>query len=186
MADERAPTPADAPARADAVRCWQQVRLFTGADPHDLAVLAERAEDRSFPAGTVVVDDASGSSGLHVIVEGRVVVDEAAVGAGNGCVQVALGPGDTIGELAALTGEPPDGTARARAATRTLFLSRAALLATLRDRPALALTAIAALARWAKRADRRAAELALRAPASAPFGFRRLYPAPGEVPEIEE
>jgi CRP-like cAMP-binding protein len=166
--------------RRDAVRWLRETQLLAQAADDDLAWLAARAELRTFPPGAHVIDAGQAADALVVIVAGRVLVEEAPGDEAGSGVQVAVGPGETLSELAVLEGAAHTVTAIAREPTVVLAVSRGALLARVGTSPAFATHLLATVAGWARRADRRAAELALRSPGAAPFAFRRFQPTPGE------
>lgn len=173
----------DAIASRSAEHWLRRTRLLARAAAVDIAWLAARAERRWYAPGTRLVEPGQTADGLLVIVAGRVLVDEGPAGSG---VQVALGPGDTLGELATLEGAPHSTAAVAHELTEALFVRREALLTLVRRSRTLALHLLATVAGWARRADQRAAELALRSTGAVPFSFRRLQPAPGEVRTMDE
>ncbi|MBI2322129.1 MAG: cyclic nucleotide-binding domain-containing protein [Chloroflexi bacterium] len=163
-----------------------RARLFERAGAEDLAALAAAAAVRAFAPGEVLARAGEPAEALLVIVEGRVAVEAAPEGDTLPGVSVALDPGDSLGELAVLDGAAHAATAIARMPTTALWLPRAALLAAVRASPELAVALLATLAGWARRADRRAAELALRGAGAPPFAFRRLHAAPGEPADVAE
>lgn len=170
----------------DTVAWLRRARLFERVAEEDLAALAVRAELWRFSPGEALAHAADATDALLVIIEGQVAVEEAPEGGESPGVSVALGPGDSFGELGVLDGAAHAATAIARTPTTALHVSRAALLAAVRASPHLAEALLATLASWARRADRRAAELALRGAGAMPFTFRRLHPAPGEPPDVTE
>lgn len=166
-----------------AALAWlRQARLFEHAAEADLAGLAEQATWRSFAPGEVLARCGDAADTLLVVVDGQVAVEEPLESGEGGGVRTTLGPGDTLGELTVFEGTAHGATAVARTQTVALCLPREALLAAIRASPDLAVALLTTLAGWARRADRRAAELALRSAGPAPFAFRRLRPAPGELP----
>ena len=88
-------------------------RLFAGLEQADVEKILRLAEVRMFPRGTTVLAQGDAPSGIYAIVSGRaeVLLPDPVEGE----LQVAeLGPGDVVGEISALTGEPVSATVRAR------------------------------------------------------------------------
>jgi len=71
-----------------------KVPLFSMLSKKDLAVLANNAHDRTFPAGTVITEEGDTGVSFGVIVEGQAVVTV------HGRPARRLGPGDYFGEMA--------------------------------------------------------------------------------------
>jgi CRP/FNR family cyclic AMP-dependent transcriptional regulator len=71
-----------------------QVPLFSMLPKRELAKLARNADDRTFPAGTVLTDEEQVGVSFGVVVEGRAVVSV------HGRPARTLGPGDYFGEMA--------------------------------------------------------------------------------------
>ena len=71
-----------------------QVPLFSMLPKKELAKLARNADDRTFPAGTVLTDEEQAGVSFGVIVEGRAAVSV------HGRPARTLGPGDYFGEMA--------------------------------------------------------------------------------------
>ena len=68
--------------------------MFSGLPKKELDQLAREAHDRTFPAGTVLTDEAETGVTFGVIEEGRASVDV------HGRHARTLGPGDYFGEMA--------------------------------------------------------------------------------------
>src|SRR5262249_43299208 len=97
---------------SDAVVDFQELPLFRGLSRIDLAKLLPELEDARFAAGEVLFREGDVGEALFVLRAGRVEVE--AGGGAFGPVRLAeLGAGDCLGELALLTGEPRNATARA-------------------------------------------------------------------------
>jgi CRP-like cAMP-binding protein/uncharacterized protein (DUF2236 family)/bacterioferritin-associated ferredoxin len=128
-------------------RRLQHVSLFEGLDDARLDVLAARAEVVSHPAGRSLMTEGQQGDELYVIDSGAVHVT--ASRGGEDVLLDQLDPGDVLGEIGALTGEPR--TASARTATRATLvrIGRRALLDAMAADPGLA-DAI-----WARYAERR-------------------------------
>jgi CRP-like cAMP-binding protein len=71
-----------------------QVPLFSMLPKRELAKLARNADDRTFPAGTVLTDEEQVGVSFGVVVEGRAAVSV------HGRPARTLCPGDYFGEMA--------------------------------------------------------------------------------------
>jgi CRP/FNR family cyclic AMP-dependent transcriptional regulator len=71
-----------------------RVPLFSMLSKKDVAGLARAANDRTFPAGTVLTDEKESGISFGVIVEGQASVDV------HGRTARTLGPGAYFGEMA--------------------------------------------------------------------------------------
>jgi CRP/FNR family cyclic AMP-dependent transcriptional regulator len=117
----------------------QRVGLFADVPGRTLAALARRASEVDVPAGTLVIAEGAIEEHLYAVVRGKVRVHH-----GERDVTV-LGPGSTVGELAALVPEPRSASVTAQEPTTLLRIDRPLLEELLADRPALAHGIIVAL-----------------------------------------
>lgn len=116
-----------------------RIGLFADVPGRTLAALAIRASEVEFPAGELVIAEGAVEEHLFAVVRGRVRVHR-----GDREITV-LGPGSTVGELAALVPEPRAASVTALEPTTVLRIDRPLLVELLADRPALATGIIAAL-----------------------------------------
>ena len=116
-----------------------RVGLFAAVPGRTLAALARRAVEVVAAPGQRVIEEGATEEHLFVIVAGRVRVHR-----GEREITV-LGPGTTVGELAALVPEARSATVTALVPTTLLRIDRGLLLELLADRPALANGIIGAL-----------------------------------------
>lgn len=116
-----------------------RVGLFADVPGRTLVALAQRASEIEVDAGTLVIAEGAVEEHLYAVVRGRVRVHH-----GDRTV-TELGPGSTVGELAALVPEPRTASVTALEPTTLLRIDRALLQELLADRPALAGGVIAAL-----------------------------------------
>jgi CRP-like cAMP-binding protein len=86
--------------RAEAATYLSQVPIFARLDDEILDALADQSVDREFSAGDQVAVQGAPNDGLLVIVEGEL---EAYRGSR---VFKVLGPGDYVGDMSLLDGEP--------------------------------------------------------------------------------
>jgi CRP-like cAMP-binding protein len=123
----------------DRVVALQRVPLFGGVPGRTLVPLARAARDVEVAPGEVVIAEGAVEDHLFVVVRGRLRVHR-----GDATV-TELGPGTTVGELAALVPEPRSASVTALEPTALLRIDKPLLDELLADRPALASGVIAAL-----------------------------------------
>jgi CRP/FNR family cyclic AMP-dependent transcriptional regulator len=116
-----------------------RVGIFADVPGRTLAALAQRASEVEVPAGALVIAEGAVEEHLFAVVRGRVRVHRAER------TVTVLGPGATVGELAALVPEPRSASVMALEPTTLLRIDRPLLEELLADRPALANGIIAAL-----------------------------------------
>jgi CRP/FNR family transcriptional regulator, cyclic AMP receptor protein len=82
-------------ASGDTIEMLRSVRIFAGLSDDELAQVSSIASEVEFPAGHVLTESGQIGSGMFVLLEGRVSVHARGV-------EVELGPGEVVGELALL------------------------------------------------------------------------------------
>ncbi|PYM59581.1 MAG: hypothetical protein DMD79_17395 [Candidatus Rokuibacteriota bacterium] len=110
--------------RSDSATALARTPLFAQLGRLDLARLAGELEELRFESGQAVVREGDAPDGFYVIKDGRVVV----VTSGDHGVEErlnTLGPGETFGEIALLTGESRTATVVAETDLTVWRLSRA-------------------------------------------------------------
>jgi CRP-like cAMP-binding protein len=117
----------------------QRVALFADVPGRVLAAVARRASELDVDADTPVIVEGAVEDHLYTVVRGRLRVHH-----GDRDV-TTLGPGSTVGELAALVPEPRSASVTALEPTSLLRIDKRVLDELLADRPALASGIIAAL-----------------------------------------
>lgn len=100
------------------------------------AIRAE-AEVRRFPAGTVIIREGDQSSWVLILTSGRVKIVSVTLG-GHEAVLAVRGPGDILGEMAAVEGKPRSASAIAVEPVTALWLAAGTLVRILRDHPGIA------------------------------------------------
>lgn len=136
------------------------VDMLRTLDDEVLGALAEKVRVADHEPGSVVVAEGEEAAGLFLVLRGTAVVER-------GGEPIALiGPGEHIGEIALLDGQPRMATVRAQDDLRTGFLTSGDFLDALEALPDVALellTALAARFRFVEDrlvvAERRIAEL---------------------------
>ena len=132
------------------------VAIFSSIPPDGLTRLAEQGQKRIFPAGSVLMRQGEVSDGMHVVVRGRVQVERSHPDLTEPLVLAELGPGEVVGEMGVLDGEPRSATVIALEETETMELRSAQLAETVLRYP----DASAALLRTISRRLRSTNELA--------------------------
>jgi CRP/FNR family transcriptional regulator, cyclic AMP receptor protein len=133
-------------------------RLFRELDPAALSSLAERAVERSYKKGQLLVYQGDSGDSLFVMVEGLVKVMVTSE-EGEEMVLVTLRPNDTFGELSLVDGGPRSASAEAVEPTRVLIITRAILLELLGEHPSLTDSLLRSLGSLARRLTEQAADL---------------------------
>lgn len=117
----------------------QRVPLFADLPGRTLAAVAQRAAEVAVPTGTTIIREGAIEEHLFTIVTGRLRIHR-------GDAEVAtIGPGATVGELAALVPEPRSASVTALESATLLRIDKPILDELLADRPALAMGVIGAL-----------------------------------------
>lgn len=132
------------------------VDLLRELDDDVLGVLARRVVVSDFAPGEVVVAEGDDAAGLHLILRGTALVER-------GGMPIALvGPGEHIGEIALLDGQPRVATVRAQDDLRTGFLTSSDFLDVLEDNPSVALELLLAMAARFRLLEERLSEVEAR------------------------
>lgn len=121
------------------VAALHRVQLFAGIPGRVLAAVAEAAVERRLPSGEVLMEEGAVEAHLYAIVDGRVRVHR------GDRTLVELGPGATVGELAALVPAPRAASVTALEPTLVLRVDQSVLDELLVDWPELAHGVIAEL-----------------------------------------
>ena len=121
------------------VAALHRVELFAGIPGRVLAAVAQVAAEARMSPGEVLMEEGAVEAHLYAIVEGRVRVHR------GGRTIVELGPGSTVGELAALVPAPRTASVTALEPTLVLRVDQAVLDELLVDWPELAHGVIAEL-----------------------------------------
>jgi CRP-like cAMP-binding protein len=118
---------------------------------------AERAQSRRFRPAATIFSEGFEVDRVALLVSGRVKVSSFADN-GEEYVLALRGPGDLIGELSALDGEPRSATVTALEPVEALVIGAAAFRDFLTRNPAVALELLAMLSRRLRDADRKRVE----------------------------
>lgn len=121
------------------VAALHRVDLFAGVPGRVLAAVAEATTEVRASPGDVLIQEGAVEAHLYAVVHGRVRVHR------GDQTLVELGPGNTVGELAALVPQPRTASVTALEPTLALRLDEAVLNDLLADWPELANGVITAL-----------------------------------------
>lgn len=125
----------------DRVVALHRVPLFADVPGRVLAALAMRATEVEVAAGDVLIEQGAVEDHLYAVVSGRFVARD-----GERTLR-ELGPGSTVGELAALAPEPRSASVTALEDGLLLRIDKVLLDELLADRPELSRAVIASLVR---------------------------------------
>lgn len=122
------------------VQSWEVLRksfLFASIPGDQLEAIATCAELLDFPAGAVMFQEGDAGDCLYIVTEGGVSVFSTNE-EGAEMILAELGPGESFGEMALLTGEPRSASVRASQDTRLLRLMKNDFDRLLQAQPSLA------------------------------------------------
>ena len=117
----------------------QRIPLFADIPGRTLAAVALHAQELAVPAGDRVIVEGAVEDHLYAVVEGRLRVHH------GDRMLTELGPGSTVGELAALVPEPRSASVTALEPTILLRVDKPVLDELLAARPELATGIITSL-----------------------------------------
>jgi CRP/FNR family transcriptional regulator, cyclic AMP receptor protein len=138
----------------DAVGQW-----LAALAPEDAEALEALGSERTYRAGVAIFHQGDEPGSVLILLEGRVKLS--LIGPNGKDVIVGFaGPGELVGEVAALDGSPRSATATAVDPVRALVITRAAFEAFVASHPAAALPLLRSLARRLRLADAQRLEFA--------------------------
>lgn len=127
--------------RKDAkIELLKRVPLFERCSKRELAQIASLADELDLPAARNLTKEGAGGWEFIVLVQGEADVVR------KGRVVNELGPGDFVGEIALLTGQPRTATVRTRGPSRVLVLTATGFRTLMHDVPSIKDKILAALA----------------------------------------
>jgi len=115
----------------------------------DLAQLASVAEEVSFEAGSLILQEGAPGDSMFVVLEGEVLVLKRAAAVAR------LGPGEAFGEMSLLDNEPRSATITAASDVLCLRIDRPAFTQVIEEKPQIAQGIIRVLARRLRQATQR-------------------------------
>jgi len=138
----------------------RRVPLFALLTAEQAEFLASAVIKKRFRRGQVLVERGQLSGGMYVLVSGRARV-MAADARGREVIFTSLLPGDPVGEMSLIDGEPHSATVVAEVQTDALLLDRAAFLRCLPAEGSVAHSVLIGLVQRLRHADRTIESLAL-------------------------
>jgi CRP/FNR family cyclic AMP-dependent transcriptional regulator len=129
-------------------------------EPDELAELRGAASTRRYPRGDTLFHHGDEAGSVLLLVSGHVKVAEVTA-EGREVILAFPGPGDLVGELAAIDGEPRSGTVRALDDVEALVISGDAFRAFLERRPRVALVLLRTVTGRLRTADRQRVDYAV-------------------------
>lgn len=138
----------------------RRVPLFTLLTADQVQFLSSAVSKRRFRRGEALVERGQRSDALYVLISGRarVIMADAR---GREVIFASLRPGDPVGEMSLIDGEPHSATVRAETQTDTLVLDREAFLRCLPAAASVGHAVMIGLVRRLRNADRTIESLAL-------------------------
>jgi CRP-like cAMP-binding protein len=133
-------------------------RLFGALDPAALSSLAERAVERSYKKGQLLVYEGDPGDSVFVVTSGLIKVMVTSE-EGEEMVLVTLRPSDTFGELSLVDGGPRSASAEALERTDVLVITRSVLLELLKEHPSVTEALLRSLGVLVRRLTEQAADL---------------------------
>jgi len=122
------------------IELLKRVPLFERCSQRELGQIAMLADELDLPAARNLTSEGSGGFEFIVLVEGAANVTR------GGKIVNELGPGDFVGEIALVTGQPRTATVRTRGPSRILVLTATAFRTLMRDVPTIQDKVLSALA----------------------------------------
>lgn len=129
----------------DRVLFLKSTRPFAEVAPADLLDVAEHLQRRAYQPGDVLVVQGQPSHGIQLIAEGRVRVSQSR--AGGAVPLLELGPGESVGELSALTGDVAATRCEAHTDVVAWLLPTEVLLRLLHQHPGVGVALLRVLSR---------------------------------------
>ena len=126
--------------------------------PDDRSALEEAAMRRSYPRGTILVHDGDDPASVFLLVEGRAKVTSTGVD-GREVVLAFRGPGDLVGDMAAIDGEKRSATVAALEPLTALALARSDFRRLVDTRPGVASALLTMITKRLREADSERAAL---------------------------
>lgn len=113
------------------IELLKSVPLFERCSKGELAKVASLADELDLPAGRELTHEGTTGKEFVVLVEGEADVTR------DGSLIAGLGPGDFVGEIALVTGQPRTATVRTRGPSRVLVIGAPAFRKLMREVPAI-------------------------------------------------
>jgi CRP/FNR family cyclic AMP-dependent transcriptional regulator len=121
------------------IELLKRVPLFERCSQKELGLIAALADELHLPDARNLTSEGTGGYEFIVLVEGAADVMR------KGKVLNELGPGDFIGEIALVTGQPRSATVKTRGPSRILVLTASGFRSLMREVPSIQDKVLAAL-----------------------------------------
>ena len=121
------------------IELLKRVPLFERCSQRELARIAALADELALPGARELTREGAGGFEFIVLVDGAADVLR------RGRVVNELGPGDFVGEIALVTGQPRTATVKTRGPSRILVLTASGFRSLMRDVPSIQDKVLAAL-----------------------------------------
>ena len=129
-----------------------EIPLFHNLHDKELIEIAHHADEVAVSNGTTLTEQGASGDAFYLLVEGTAEVSR------DGTVIADLGPGDSVGEMALLDGEPRSATVVMTSDGTVLTMPRQEFLGVLDEIPAIAHKLLATLSMRLREANRRLVE----------------------------
>ena len=121
------------------IELLKRVPLFERCSQRELAQIAALADELDLPAERNLTNEGTGGFEFIVLVDGAADVVR------KGKVVNELGPGDFVGEIALVTGEPRTATVKTRGPSRILVMTASGFRSLMREVPSIQEKVLAAV-----------------------------------------
>ncbi len=148
------------PRRSDKAEALARVSLLAGLGKKQLMQIAGHVDEQSFPAGTMLTREGEMAHEAVIVMKGNVTVQR------KGRKMFTRGPGDTLGAMSLIDGEPHSSTCLAEDECVVLVMSSRDFSTLMDTVPGLSRQVMATLSRRLRESDRKLDEC-LNAPESA-------------------
>ena len=122
------------------IELLKQVPLFEDCSKRELAEIASLADEIDIPAERDLTREGEAGKEFVIVIEGAADVLR------DGELIAGLGPGDFVGEISLVTGQPRTATVRTREPSRVLVIGSQAFKTLMRDVPTIQTRVLMALA----------------------------------------
>ena len=125
----------------------RKVPLFSGCSSSSIAEIGTLTEEIDVPAGKVLMRQGETGEEFFLIVSGRVRIER------NGRQLDSLGPGDFLGEISLVDGQPRSATATAEEASRLIVIAHREFHSLLDSNPGIQKRVMISLAERVRRLE---------------------------------
>ena len=123
-----------------------QIPLFEGLPEENLSLLLKIAQEKRYPAKTLVFSEGDEATGFYVVISGRVKIFKVSA-SGKEQILHIFGPGEPFGEVAVFAGMNFPAYAQTLEESHLLYFPRKDFVRLIEQEPSLALNMLAVLSR---------------------------------------